>query len=211
MGWHLCVYGTNYSFKNIKNPVVDLKDEKKFKELLTGHDANAGIGRSVFTNAMFTTNDVIPILKIKDREENYSGYQSTKIDMISNFYKWSISKSNPFREIKFFKECSSIFLKRINIVLKGFKFYFYDDSIIQDFVNFNENKYQNQLKYTAKFYGDIRSGKKPNLEIGKVALNGSFWKYKKNGLCEFVDDYLIEEFESYKSANEACGYFYGDI
>lgn len=164
-----------------------------------------------FTNALFTGNDVIPILQIQNREEIYSGYQSKKIDMINNFYKWSISKSNPFKEIKFFKECSSIFLKRINIVLKGFKFYFYDDSMIQDFVDFDENKYHNQLKLSEKFYDDIRIGKKPNFESGKVALTGSFWKYKKNGLIEFADDYLIEEFESYKNANDACGYFYGDI
>lgn len=45
MGWHLCIYGTDSNFKNIKNPIID---RKNFKELLTGHDANAGLGRAVF-------------------------------------------------------------------------------------------------------------------------------------------------------------------
>jgi hypothetical protein len=75
MGWHLCIYGTDSNFKNIKNPIID---RKNFKELLTGHDANAGLGRAVFTTLYSLVMMLFQFYKFKIEKKYIAGINPKK-------------------------------------------------------------------------------------------------------------------------------------
>jgi|WetSurSiteA1Bulk_404760.scaffolds.fasta_scaffold01663_13 hypothetical protein len=196
MGWHQCVYGTKVNFKQ-KQEVVYLTG---LKELLTGLDADISPGRTIFINALFESKDIIPSLEViyPSREEEWVGYQTTRSELLSNFIRWSASKTNPFKDQRFFSESVKLFLSSITRKLSRFPYYFYNDSLAFDIVGhpFDQKKLLNFLKSTTRFYDDVRKGKTPNKEDLDNALKYTFWKSVDGNSVTFYDEDFKKEIDS---------------
>ena len=212
MGWHLSIYGTNINLQ--KESSVEYKN---LRELIRGLDGGISAPRSIFYGAMFSENNVVPQIEIQQNKkdwETWCGYTENKHNMLNNFIKWTISKTNPFRNNKYFEINVKNFIKLINTNIKGYQFYFYNDSVIfEDAYNESTNKtdFHKVTKFlhsSAKFYDSVRQGRNPSLYDIKSALFGTYWGIENNKII--LDDDLQNEIDNSVN-NEYEWIFYGDL
>jgi hypothetical protein len=198
MGYHLCIYGTNQDLR--KKPEVKYKS-KDFKELLRGLDGGISAPRSVFINSMFSSDDILYPITVRsgvDNHEIWCGYFSNKFNMITNFNKFSISKTNPFKNKKFYSIAVKNFLKRITLVLQDYKYYYYDDSEI-----FNLSKNPNNDKEILKLL-------RPKKDDANIALANTYWSFKNNDVMIY-DKFFRTELENEYDPYKVQFIYYGDV
>ena len=216
MGYHMTLVGFKSVPKKIRfgsNRFRIFINDFYENRIMYGGDCDMGVCRSPFHDAMFNIDDICFLDFLEDKqgpEGCYVGCFSRKESCLSNFLKWSESKINPFSHLLYFSEAVEVFISAVSRYATDYKYLFWDSSTLYNNLNNpNDKKVERFLKQSCLFYDTIRNGKKADLKVTRVALQGTLFEVKKDKV-EYIewlkDDEIKEVAKKY-----GIYYFYADI
>lgn len=214
MGYHMSLVGFNKIPEVIKPKKFKISiDDYYENRIMFGSDCDMGVCRSPFHDAMFTVKDICFLDFPKDKqgpEGSFVGCFSNKEIALSNFLKWSKSKTNPFSHLLYFSEAVEAFISVVTGNAADYKYLFWDSSVLyHNLDNADDKKVERFLSQSCLFYDTVRDGREPDLRTTVIALEGTPFVVKKNKV-EYTEWLKNDEI---KEVAEKHGiyYFYGDI